>query len=78
MRTLDEKCYEIFKAQVEVEKCMLQNKLIKKRERGDTIYRINLVKQNRNLHPWFDYEIEASCAEEEWYEVGDPFEMILI
>ena len=49
MRTLDQKCFKIFKAQIEVEKCMLLNKLIRKRERGDIIYRINLEEKFTSL-----------------------------
>ncbi|CAH1769709.1 14141_t:CDS:1 [Entrophospora sp. SA101] len=58
MRFLDGECHKFYYELVEVEKCMLQNKLIGKRERGDLLNRINHVNKNMWLHPWSEYEIE--------------------
>ncbi|CAJ0837958.1 13210_t:CDS:2 [Entrophospora sp. SA101] len=58
MRFLDGKCNESFYKLVEVEGCMLRNKLIRKRERGDVLNRINHVNKSGWLHPWSEYEIE--------------------
>ncbi|CAJ0872210.1 12194_t:CDS:2 [Entrophospora sp. SA101] len=59
MRFLDGKCNESFYKLVEVERCMLQNKLIRRRERGDVLNRINHVNNKSGwLHPWSEYEIE--------------------
>ncbi|CAJ0629256.1 8532_t:CDS:1 [Entrophospora sp. SA101] len=58
MRLLDGECKEIFYKLVEVEKCMLQNKLIRRRERGDVLKRIKHVNSEDWLHPWSESEIE--------------------
>nr|CAG8669074.1 10535_t:CDS:2 [Entrophospora candida] len=58
MKFLDGKCNESFYKLVEVEGCMLRNKLIRKRERGDVLNRINHVNKSGWLHLWLEYEIE--------------------
>nr|CAG8643028.1 12198_t:CDS:1 [Entrophospora candida] len=59
MRFLDEKCNEFFYKLVEVERCMLRNKLIRRRERGNVLNCINHVNNKSGwLHPWSEYEIE--------------------
>nr|CAG8563848.1 9092_t:CDS:2 [Entrophospora candida] len=73
MRFLDGECHKFYYELVEVEKCMLQNKLIGKRERGNVLNRINHVNKNMWLHPcledgrWvtqYDYDgnININCT----------------
>nr|CAG8514534.1 14496_t:CDS:1 [Entrophospora candida] len=57
MRFLDMKCNEFFYKLVEVKRCMLRNKLIRKRERGDVLNRIDHVNKSGWLYPWSGYEI---------------------
>ena len=57
MRFLDGECHKFYYELVEVEKCMLQNKLIRKRERGDVLKRIKHVNSEDWLHPWSECEI---------------------
>ncbi|CAJ0628431.1 13717_t:CDS:1 [Entrophospora sp. SA101] len=58
MRFLDGECHKFYHELVEVEKCMLQNKLIRRRERGDVLKRIKHVNSEDWLHPWSECEIE--------------------
>ncbi|CAJ0877207.1 4070_t:CDS:2, partial [Entrophospora sp. SA101] len=58
MRFLDGECHKFYYELVEVEKCMLQNKLIRRRERGDVLKRIKHVNSEDWLHPWLECEIE--------------------
>ncbi|CAJ0841619.1 10061_t:CDS:1 [Entrophospora sp. SA101] len=72
MRFLDEKCNEFFYKLVEVERCMLRNKLIRRRERGNVLKRIKHVNSEDWLHPWSLYEIEEMFGRD--YELNILFD----